>query len=453
MAAISFVADDLTGAADVLAQAHRYGLDAVLVVGGGDTPLPTDADVVGVAGPARSLGGEEFDELVRAQLAQIARIGAEVLLYKVCSTFDSLPTLGSIGRGIELLHEQFAGLGPVAVAPAQPQFGRYTAFSNHFGVFSGQVHRLDRHPVMSRHPSTPMREADLRQVLAEQFTDRQVPAAIHLPAYADGSFTGRWSACQAQSVPAFVVDAVTDDHLDEVAYALRGAGQTSGTHPRVVVGSGGIMAALARTATGQEARQPGRQQSSGPVLAVSASASSTTAAQIGDALAHDWADVPVPVELLNSADPGLTAAVEEHTAAALSAGRDVVVHTTRGSEDPRYAASGPVDPRHIGGLLGTLAGRMAAAGLTRDVAVLGGDTSSHALMAMGVRELRVSNQFVTAGPVCRTDDRAAVAGCRLLLKGGQVGPPDILRRFAGQAAHHSPTLLDPTTFNDERGRP
>ena len=436
MAAISFVADDLTGAADVLSQAHRYHLDAVLVVGGGDTPMPTDADVVGVAGPARSLGGKAFDELVRAQLAQIAGTGAEVLLYKICSTFDSLPTLGSIGRGIELLHEQFAGLGPVAVAPAQPEFGRYTAFSNHFGVFSGQVYRLDRHPVMSRHPSTPMHEADLRQVLAEQFSDCQVPAAVHLPAYADGSFTERWNACHAESVPAFVVDAVTNDHLDEVARALRGAGQTSGAHPSVVVGSGGIMAALARTATGREARHPGRQQASGPVLVVSASASSTTAAQIADALRHGWADVPVPADLLKSDDPALAAAVEEHTATALSARRDVVVHTTRGSEDPRYAAAGPVDPRHVGGLLGTLAGRMAAAGLTRDIAVLGGDTSSHALAAMGVRELRVTDQFVTAGPICRTDDRATVAGCRLLLKGGQVGPPDILRRFAGQASHH-----------------
>jgi len=79
---------------------------------------------------------------------------------------------------------------------------------------------------------------------------------------------------------------------------------------------------------------------------------------------------------------------------------------------------------------------MAAAGLTRDIAVLGGDTSSHALIAMGVRELRVSDQFVTAGPICRSDDQAAVAGCRLLLKGGQVGPTDVLRRFAGHTTHH-----------------
>jgi hypothetical protein len=54
---------------------------------------------------------------------------------------------------------------------------------------------------------------------------------------------------------------------------------------------------------------------------------------------------------------------------------------------------------------------------------------------MDVRELRVSDQFVTAGPICRSDDDAAVAGCRLLLKGGQVGPPDILRRFAGHPPH------------------
>ena len=66
--------------------------------------------------------------------------------------------------------------------------------------------------------------------------------------------------------------------------------------------------------------------------------------------------------------------------------------------------------------------------------------------------LNTADQFVTAGPICRTDDRAAVAGCRLLLKGGQVGPPDILRLFAGR----SKPLTNPaerTTSNQERGRP
>jgi uncharacterized protein YgbK (DUF1537 family) len=432
MATFGFVADDLTGASDVLAQAHRYGLEAALVIG--DTPLPADVDVVGIAGPARSLGGTGFDTEVRRDLARIAQDDLDVLLYKICSTFDSSPTIGSIGRGIELLHERFGDHGPIPVAPAQPAFGRFTAFSDHYATFAGQIHRLDRHPVMAQHPSTPMHEADLRRVLTEQLTDGATVGSIHLPAYDTGTFTDLWTERRRDpDLAAFVVDAVGEQHMDEIARALRHPGNDA--RPALVVGSGGIMAALARTASAEPPRTPAAQRTSGPVLAVSASASTVTADQLEDAIKHGWVDVPIPTDLLRGHHDALVTALDQQVAAALAAGHDVVVHATRGTSDPRYAASGPVDPAHLGSLIGALAGRMATAGLTRDVAVFGGDTSSHALIAMGVRELRVSDQFVTAGPICRTDDRATVAGCRLLLKGGQVGPPDILRRFAGQATH------------------
>jgi uncharacterized protein YgbK (DUF1537 family) len=430
MAVFGFVADDLTGASDVLAQAHRYGLEAALVIGAAS--LPADTDVVGIAGPARSLGGDAFDRLVRTDLARMAELELDVLLYKVCSTFDSSPVTGSIGRGIELMHEQFPAHGPIAVAPAQPLFGRYTAFSTHCAAHSGEVYRLDRHPVMSRHPSTPMHEADLRRVLAEQLAPGSEVGAIHLPAHAAGIFERTWADRRGErGRPAFVVDAVEEHHLDAIARALTGERGRPG--PALVVGSGGIMAALARTRTGAQAGPAAEQTASGPVLAVSASASEVTAEQIGDALAHGWVDVAVPVDLLGPSGAGPVAALDARVASALTAGRDVVVHTTRGTDDPRYAARGAVvDPGHVGSLIGGLAARMATRGLTRDIAIFGGDTSSHALIAMGVRELRVSAQFVVAGPVCRTDARAAVAGCRLLLKGGQVGPPDVLRRFAGR---------------------
>ncbi|MFJ9179187.1 four-carbon acid sugar kinase family protein [Streptomyces sp. NPDC102360] len=431
MTYVSFVADDLTGAGDVLAQAHRHGLDAVLVIGDGSRQLPTDCDVVGIAGPSRSLGGAAFGELVRAQLEQIATADADVLIYKVCSTFDSSAERGSIGRGVELLHECFPGHGPVAIAPAQPDFGRYTAFSNHFARYSDGVHRLDRHPVMARHPSTPMDEADLRQVIAGQLRTGEAPEAIHLPAHADGSFPERWATLRRSNRAAFVVDAVEEGHLDTLARALREDTVRDG--PAIVVGSGGVMAALARTATersGTATVTADAQSAAGPVLAVSASASSTTAAQIADALAHGWAELAVPAQVLSGEDPSLLDDLEQRTAAWLDAGRNVIVHTTRGTQDPRYAAAGPLDAAYVGELLGTMAANMAVKGLTRDIAVLGGDTSSHALLAMGVSELRVSAQFVTAAPILRTDSDAAVAGCRLLLKGGQVGPVDVLTRFA-----------------------
>ncbi|MGK5681545.1 four-carbon acid sugar kinase family protein [Actinoplanes sp. URMC 104] len=432
MPAFGFVADDLTGAGDVLAQAHRYGLQAALVIG--DAPLPTGVDVVGIAGPARSLGGAAFDAVVRRDLARIAQLDLDVLLYKVCSTFDSSPAVGSIGRGIELLHERFPGHGPVPVAPAQPLFGRFTAFSDHYAAYAGATYRLDRHPVMAQHPSTPMHEADLRRVLTEQLPAGAAVGAVHLPGYDTGTFGDRWAEQRGDPrSTAFVVDAVGEQHMDAIARALRDPGTAA--RPALVVGSGGIMAALARTASGEAPRTPGPQRASGPVLAVSASASTVTADQLEDALKHGWQDVPLPAGLLRGPDDALLADLDRQVSAALAAGRDVVVHATRGTGDPRYVTSGPVDPAHLGSLIGALAGRMATAGLTRDVAVFGGDTSSHALIAMGVRELRVSDQFVTAGPICRTDEHATVAGCRLLLKGGQVGPADILRRFAGRTTH------------------
>jgi 3-oxoisoapionate kinase len=280
---------------------------------------------------------------------------------------------------------------------------------------------------MARHPSTPMHEADLRLVLAEQLAGGQPVPGLHLPAYVDGSFDERWKHLRETSdSAAFVVEAVDEVQMDTVATALVRGRPTAG--PALVVGAGGIMAALARLRGGAPRRRPDTTASRGPTLAVSASASTTTAGQIADAVRHDWVDVPIPAGDYAGDVTGKpwSAAVE----AALRAGRNVVAHTTQGPDDPRLSA-GSATAGAVGGTIGRLAGDLARRGLTRDVIVCGGDTSSHALLAMDVSELRVSEQFVTAGPICTTDDAAAVAGCRVLLKGGQVGSPDLFRRFAG----------------------
>lgn len=433
MVHIGFVADDLTGAADVLAQAHANGFTAALVIG--DVPLPDDVQVLGVAGPARSLGGQEFDDLVRHDVAKIAAWSPEVLLYKVCSTFDSSPSVGSIGRGIELLNEHFAAHGPVPVVPAQPSFGRYTAFGHHFAAYKDQVYRLDLHPVMAKHPSTPMSNSELSAILAEQFSSGQLPPVITLPSHGNRLFTDQWKAQRQRQQEAFVVDACTDHHLDATARELLAEGTAE--HPSLVVGSGGIMAALTRESGGNfsaenSAVSPHPEL---PVLAVSASASSTTAQQIAEAVSQGWVEISVPQELLHDASPLLHEQLSTQVSQALSEGKHVVVHSTKGAADPRYANTKAVDPRHLGTLIGDLAAQMAQARLTSDIAVFGGDTSSHALIAMGVQQLRVTSQFVTAGPIVHSYGGSRVDGCNLLLKGGQVGPIDILQRFAQATGH------------------
>lgn len=418
---IGFLADDLTGAADVMAQAHARGLDAALTLDP-SKGLPTAADVVGIAGPARSLQGAALDEAIRGGLEAFRRVDVDVLLYKVCSTFDSSPTIGNIGRALEILHEYWPEHGAIPVAPAQPEFGRYTAFSQHFGLYQGDIYRLDRHPVMSRHPATPMNEADLREILRSQLSAPSSIEAIQLPDLTNGLFHERWQRRRAAD-GAFVVDAVEPWQMDDIAAALLDEQGTS-----IVVGSGGIMAALARLRGTPPAQPAPSASSSGAALAVSASASSTTAIQIADAVDAGWVEVAIPPSAFTTAMPEGTWV--DDVAAALESGEHVIAHTLRGLDDPRLG-SGDIAAADVGGTIGRLAETMVKRGLTRDIAIFGGDSSSHALLALGVTELRVQEQFVTAGPLCTADEASVLAGCRLLLKGGQVGPEDILRRFVG----------------------
>src|SRR5262249_42073722 len=79
----------------------------------------------------------------------------------------SAPHRGSIGRAIEIGLQEF-GQDMVPIVVGAPELGRYTTFGQLFAAFHGEVFRIDRHPVMSHHPATPMTEADLLVHLARQ---------------------------------------------------------------------------------------------------------------------------------------------------------------------------------------------------------------------------------------------------------------------------------------------
>jgi uncharacterized protein YgbK (DUF1537 family) len=116
-------------------------------------------------------------------LKKLKALGAPHVHYKVCSTFDSSPTIGSIGRVIDVAAKIFkAPFVPLLVAA--PPLGRHCVFGNLFARFGigsdGAIHRLDRHPSISRHPVTPMTEADLRVHLAKRAEEEDHWAVRHL---------------------------------------------------------------------------------------------------------------------------------------------------------------------------------------------------------------------------------------------------------------------------------
>src|SRR5688572_5888992 len=130
---------------------------------------------VGVAGLTRSMPPDAMEAELRPAFAKLKALGAPVVHYKVCSTFDSSPQVGSIGRAIDVGRDVFRDAPFVPLLVGAPELGRYCVFGNLFAKFGRdpEPFRLDRHPSMSRHPVTPADESDLRVHLARQ-TQRRI---------------------------------------------------------------------------------------------------------------------------------------------------------------------------------------------------------------------------------------------------------------------------------------
>lgn len=224
--------DDFTGASDTLAVLAQAGLAAMLFMDVPDTArlaaaakvLGRPLDAVGIAGAARSMSPEAMAIELEPVGAFFSRVAPRVLHYKVCSTFDSAPHVGSIGQAVRSLMPHVEH--PVAmIVGGQPSLGRHCVFSNLFAAArqGGAVERLDRHPTMRVHPVTPMREADLRVHLAQQ--DLAPVAGLHFPLYEDEAVLhARFHALAEQGAPAVLLDVAEAAHLRPVGAALaRGA--------------------------------------------------------------------------------------------------------------------------------------------------------------------------------------------------------------------------------------
>ena len=418
---LSFYGDDFTGSTDVMESLALHGVRTVLF-----TRIPTAEeqarfagfDAVGIAGTSRSQTPEWMDENLPRHFDWLKQLGARFCHYKVCSTFDSAPHVGNIGRAIEVGRKVFdQQVTPLVVGA--PQLKRYTAFGHLFAGYQGQTWRIDRHPVMSRHPVTPMDEADLRLHLARQ---TQLPIDL-VPA----------NALNDAAVDA-VIDAATGIVLFDVfdmATQVEAGRQLLRIANRVgpfIAGSSGIEYALVKAQALGSASFPALPKVD-RIIAVSGSCSPTTARQIRQALAHGFTGLHAdPLDLARMPD----AAVAHLSAEAkrlMGEGRSVLVYTAL---EPETDRGGPLDAipggRHrVGQGLGRIA-RAAIEGLGLKRAILaGGDTSSHALGELDVFALttRFPLTATPGSPLCTAASvDPKLDGLEIAMKGGQVGGDD-----------------------------
>ena len=169
---LTFYGDDFTGSTDAMEALALAGLRTILFLRApGAHEIATryaDVKCIGVAGTSRAMSPAEMDAKLAPVLEALWSLGAPLLHYKVCSTFDSAPQIGSIGHVVDFARLHLNAGRTVPIVAGSPPLRRYTVFGNHFAAAGEAVHRLDRHPTMARHPVTPMHEADLKRHLAAQ---------------------------------------------------------------------------------------------------------------------------------------------------------------------------------------------------------------------------------------------------------------------------------------------
>ncbi|GIX07328.1 MAG: hypothetical protein KatS3mg115_1731 [Candidatus Poribacteria bacterium] len=448
---LSFYGDDFTGSTDAMEALALAGVPTVLFLG-----LPTaewqrrfpGVRAMGIAGSSRAMTPEEMGAHLPPVFEQLRGWGAPIVHYKVCSTFDSSPEVGSIGRALELGREAF-GRHPVPIVVGAPVLGRYCVFGNLFARsgLDSEPFRLDRHPTMSRHPVTPMRESDLRYHLAEQFSERVNPTeAVALfdvlrLAEPEPAQDRHWAALWERRPRALLLDTLYPEHLLAVGRLLFQEAERSG--PLLVVGSSGVEYALTTywraSGTLPESLSRPVAEPVDRIVVLSGSCSPVTDRQVGTALTEGFEEIPLETPLL--VDPATEGKTLQAAATAavsfLRKGRSVVLHTARGPNDlrieqtrDRLAAHG-LPPHRAAELLGRALGRLARAILeaepVRRWVVTGGDTSYYTAQELGLRALTMLAPIAPGSPICRAyADDSSVDGLEILFKGGQVGWAELL---------------------------
>jgi uncharacterized protein YgbK (DUF1537 family) len=453
---LTYYGDDFTGSTDVMEALSLAGVRTLLFL---DPPRRADLErfgavrALGIAGNARAMTPGEMNEELPVIFRRLRDLGGRLVHYKICSTFDSAPGIGSIGQAIDI-GQQVLKSAIIPLVVGAPRLGRYCVFGNLFARsgLESPVFRLDRHPTMRMHPVTPMRESDLRLVLAEQ-TSREVVLvdAVSL----DGPLPEvrrRLADLAAQATPGTVMlfDVLYEAHLPAIGEFI----WTRATEhaPLFAVGSSGMEYALAAHwhatthVPGVVTCAPLRPADR--IVVVSGSCSPVTDAQIALALECGWAEIPVdPIELLDpSAGNGARTQAGERALAALAGGRSAIVHTCRGPRDPRLARvsrwltqrgeSPRALGRELGQALGDLLRRAVEAGVVRRAVVAGGDTSAYVVRALRIAALEMAAPLEPGCPLCRVHDPGGPCdGLELALKGGQTGHRDFFIRALSGGEH------------------
>lgn len=443
---MAFYGDDFTGSTDALEFLCKAGVRAVLFI---DVPTDEhllnypDLQAIGVAGVSRALSPDKMEAELLPTFEALKMLNPKHVHYKVCSTFDSSPTVGSIGKAIDVAQSVFK-TDYVPLLVAAPALGRYCSFGNLFarmGIGSdGNIYRLDRHPSMSKHPVTPADESDLRLHLAKQ-TNKKIGlfdiTSIHQ--YAEKQFDVDFGDNEI-----VLFDALEVKDLIPIGEIIE---QSSNQNNIVFsVGSSGIEMAL-----GSHWKEKGivndklsweNIKSSKPILIISGSCSPVTSSQIQYALGNGFAEIAIDTVAFanqyssaSDTEENLISLYVDQAAKLILDGKSVLIHTSLGNDDVRVIESDKIFNNNglnkstasivYGKVLGEIAKKVAEKTNLKRLVIAGGDTSSYAARAMGIDAMEMISPLTAGAPLCKVHSaNTAINNLHVVFKGGQVGKQD-----------------------------
>lgn len=433
----AFYGDDFTGSVENLAQYQRHGLRGRLYFSAEHAERVfkegPGLEVVGLAGVARSLPTEAIGAEVLPALEILDRLNPTIRQFKICSTLDSSPAIGSIGHVMELACQRTPGLA-VLVHAATPGFGRYTVFGHHFTQYQGAVLRLDENPAMAYHPSTPMGEANIAKHLSRQTS---IPfshlSLLDLKA-SDADTRLENTLDDEQSV---VIDSLTEQDVEQVGRLVM---KMAVHRPVLAVAAQGLACGLGAVWAAQR-RGKGSVGVSADVssfgsvermLILSGSCSPQSQMQLEVLRAAGGTIVPINPAALIDDPQNTTHQLLTETRHALGFGALVALATTSNPNDRRSDIDGALLAQRLGEVFAIITRAAVMESGVKRVVFAGGDSSSLSMRALGANAIDIiAFDAQQGGHLCtlRADD-SVIDGIEVILKGGQIGKPDFFLHAA-----------------------
>jgi uncharacterized protein YgbK (DUF1537 family) len=412
------IADDFTGATDLCNTLVRRGMRTVQLI---DVPAPgteiADAEAVVVALKSRTIPAGDAIGKSLAALGWLKAAGAQQILFKYCSTFDSTDA-GNIGPVAEALMEAL-GTDFTLFCPAFPETGR-TIYRGY--LFVGDV--LLSESGMRDHPLTPMRDPSLVRVLQRQTRGRVGLVPVATVARGAEAIGTAFAELRREGYRHAIVDAIEDRHLEAIGAAAADFA--------LITGGSGIALGLPENFRRRGLLGGGGAADSLPAIAgaaavLSGSCSPATLAQV----AYMTERAPVfTVDPIAIAEGRPVADEALAWAKPLLGDRPVLISATAPPETVAEVQR-RLGRDHAGALVEEALAAIArglAAGGTRRFVIAGGETAGAIVQALGVTGLRIGRQIDPGVPWTMSLGEPPLA---LALKSGNFGMPDFfLRAFS-----------------------